>query len=55
MNEMVFEIKQKYNDFNITPQHLGQIIRDNNKTRKRRQHEHFSNKRYKNPIDKKLN
>lgn len=28
MNEMVFEMKQNFNDFNITPQHLGQIIRD---------------------------
>lgn len=53
MNEMVFEMKQKYDNFNITPQHLGQIIRDNNKTRKRTRHEHFPNERYKKPIDKK--
>jgi hypothetical protein len=37
----------------ITPQHLGKIIRDNNKTRKRTRHEHFPNERYKKPIDKK--
>ena len=53
MNEMVFEMKQNFNDFNITPQHLGQIIRDNNKTRKRTRHEHFPTERYKKPIDKK--
>lgn len=52
MNEMVYEIKQNFKDFNITPQHLGQIIRDNNKTRKRTRHEHFPTERYKKPIDK---
>jgi hypothetical protein len=43
-----------YNDakFNITPQHLGQVIRDNNKTRKRTRHEHFPKERYKKPIEK---
>ena len=35
MNELAFDIKQKYPTFDITPQHLGQVIRDNNKTRKR--------------------
>jgi len=53
MNKMVFEMKQQYNNFNITPQHLSKIIRDNNKTRKRTRHEHFPNERYKKPIDKK--
>lgn len=52
MNEMVYEMKQNFKDFNITPQHLGQIIRDNNKTRKRTRHEHFPTERYKKPIDK---
>ena len=28
-------VKKKYKNFNITSQHLGQVIRDNNKTRKR--------------------
>jgi transposase len=52
MNELAFDMKQKYKDFDITPQHLGQIVRDNNKTRKRTRHEHFPNERYKKPIDK---
>ena len=43
MNELVFD---------ITPQHLGQVIRDNNKTRKRTRHEHFPKERYKKPIEK---
>ncbi len=34
-------IAAKYNDFDITPQHLGQILRDNNITRKRTRHEHY--------------
>lgn len=52
MNELVVDMKQKYPTFDITPQHLGQIIRDNNKTRKRTRHEHFPKERYKKPIDK---
>lgn len=34
MNELAFDMKQKYPTFDITPQHLGHIIRDNNQTRK---------------------
>ena len=41
MNELVVDMKNKYPKFDITPQHLGQVIRDNNKTRKRTRHEHF--------------
>jgi len=52
MNELVIDIKKKYPSFNITPQHLGQVIRDNNKTRKRTRHEHFPKERYKKPIEK---
>jgi len=53
MNELAIDIKKKYPSFDITPQHLGQVIRDNNKTRKRTRHEHFPKERYKKPIDKK--
>ena len=35
IEELVKVIKKKYDDFDITPQHLGQVIRDNNLTRKR--------------------
>lgn len=52
MDEMVYDMKKKYTTFDITPQHLGHIIRDNNKTRKRTRHEHFPKERYKKPIDK---
>jgi transposase len=52
MNELAIDMKKKYPTFDITPQHLGQIIRDNNKTRKRTRHEHFPKERYKKPIEK---
>jgi hypothetical protein len=39
--------------FILLSQHLGKIIRDNNKTRKQTRHEHFPNEIYKKPIDKK--
>ena len=32
--------QKKYKEFNITSQHLGQVIRDHNITRKRTRHEH---------------
>ena len=35
MEELHKIIKKKYKDFDITPQHLGQVIRDNNITRER--------------------
>lgn len=28
-------LRDQFEDFDITPQHLGQILRDNNKTRKK--------------------
>ena len=37
MEELVKLVK--VTDFNITPQHLGKVIRDNNKTRKRTRHD----------------
>ena len=49
MNELAIDIKKKYPSFDITPQHLVQVIRDNNKTRKRTRHEHFPKERYKKP------
>ena len=52
MNELAIDMKKKYTTFDITPQHLGQVIRDNNKTRKRTRHEHFPKERYKKPIEK---
>ena len=52
MNELLVDMKKIYPTFDITPQHLGQVIRDNNKTRKRTRHEHFPKERYKKPIEK---
>ena len=52
MNELLMNMQNKYPTFDITPQHVGQIIRDNNKTRKRTRHEHFPKERYKKPIEK---
>jgi hypothetical protein len=45
-------MKQTYPTFDITPQHLGQIIRDNNQTRKRTRHQHFPKERHKKPTNK---
>ena len=52
MQELVVDMKHHYSNFDITPQHLGQIVRDNNKTRKRTRHEHFPKERYRKPIEK---
>jgi len=34
-------MKKKFNDYSITPQHLGKVIRDNNITRKRTTRRHY--------------
>ena len=44
MEELHKIVKNKYKDFNITAQHLGQVIRDNNITRKRTRHERCDKK-----------
>jgi len=46
LEELYKIIKKKYKEFDITPQHLGQVIRDNNITRKRTRHEHYPKERY---------
>ena len=51
--ELAKLVKKKYKNFNITPQHLGQVIRDKNRTRKRTRHEHFPQTRYRKSINKK--
>tara|TARA_B100000767_G_C19774679_1_gene541885 strand:- start:906 stop:1787 length:882 start_codon:yes stop_codon:yes gene_type:complete len=43
--------KLKFTDFNITRRHLGQVIRDNNITRKRTTTRHFPETRYGKKID----
>ena len=51
MEELHKIVKKKYKDFDITPQYLGQVIRDNNITRKRTRHEHYPKERYGKPTD----
>jgi hypothetical protein len=53
MSELAKIVKKKYNDFDITPRQLRNVIRDNNITRKRTRHEHFPVTRYGTPIEKK--
>jgi len=53
MSELVIIMKKLYHDFSITPQHLGEVLRDNNMIRKRTRHEYFPKTRYKKPIQKK--
>ncbi len=38
-------------NFNVTPQHLGKVIRDKNLTRKRTRHGHYPKQRYRQPTD----
>jgi len=52
MSELSMLLKEKYKDFEISPQHLGRIMRNHNRTRKRTRHEHFPDERRKNPTDK---
>ena len=52
MEELLFNMKQKYNDFNITRQHLGRVIRANNRTRKRTRHQHYPKERRNQLTDK---
>jgi len=46
MTELRKLMIDKYASFNIKSQHLGKILRDNNKTRKRTKHQYFSATRY---------
>ena len=41
MNELQYQLQKKHKTLDISPQHLGTIIRENNKTRKRTRHSHF--------------
>lgn len=52
MSELSMLLKEKYKDFDISPQHLGRIMRNHNRTRKRTRHEHFPDERRKTPTDR---
>jgi len=45
MSELSMLLKEQYKDFDISPQHLGRIMRNHNRTRKRTRHEHFPSER----------
>jgi len=45
MDELLFEMKNKYKDFDITRQHLGRVVRANNRTRKRNKTSTFSKRK----------
>ena len=51
MEELRKKVINKYSDFSITSQHLGKVIRDANKTRKRTKKSHFPETRWRVPID----
>ena len=51
LDELAKIVKNKYKIFNITSRQLGNVIRDNNKTRKRTRHEHFPKIRYGKPLE----
>lgn len=52
MDELLFEMKQKYKDLDISTRHLGRVIRANNRTRKRTRHQHYPKERRKQLTDK---
>lgn len=51
MNELSKQIEQTHEDYSITPQWLGRVLRDNNQTRKRTKHRHEPTTRFRKPID----
>ena len=40
MKELSEKLKNQHEDFDVTPQWLGHVLRDNNETRKRTRHKH---------------
>ena len=41
IDELLFAMKQKYKDLDISTRHLGRVVRANNRTRKRTRHQHY--------------
>lgn len=52
IDELLFVMKQKYKDLDISGRHLGRVIRANNRTRKRTRHQHYPKERRKQLTDK---
>jgi hypothetical protein len=53
LEELNKKLKKKFKDYNITPRWLGQVLKDNNITRKRTRKSHFPDTRYGKPISHK--
>jgi len=51
MKDLNEKLKDKFDDYDITSQWLGYVLRDNNQTRKRSRHKHDSETRFKKPIN----
>ena len=51
--ELHSHLKNKFDDFSITDDHLRRVIRDNNLTCKRTRHGHYFKVRHKTPTDRK--
>lgn len=51
MKDLSNQIEQAHDDYSITPQWLGKVLRDNNQTRKRTKHRHEPTTRFRKPID----
>lgn len=52
LEELHKQLMKKFDDFDITPRQLGNVLRDNNISRKRTRHEHFPETRYGKILDK---
>ena len=52
LEELHKQLDKKFNDFDITSRQLGNVLRDNNISRKRTRHKHFPLTRFGKPIDK---
>lgn len=52
MLELTKKLENRFLEFDLIPQHLGKVIRDHNKTRKRIRKEHFPEVRYGRAVDK---
>jgi transposase len=52
MNELQYQLQRKHKTLDISSRQLNNILRDNNKTRKRTRHSHFPVIRYNKPIFK---
>jgi hypothetical protein len=52
IDELLFVMKQIYNDLDISGRHLDRVIRANNRTRKRTRHQHYPKERRKQLTDK---